>query len=243
MVHAIKNGRTSRNEAHASTDIRNKGNTHSLFHAKTNIIDGALERTEEGYNISLPGTKEIIDRYSESEDIVVDLNCEKGWTAVASTCLEGTRVFVGCVPNENVKKEIEDATCNSLIYQVGGDRTTTDMGLDEETKTRMTSVFRDHDFDKHYISAYGLTNGMKLWNHGEGFPVLSDIPTHISNYMTVMTSDMKFTTKKHLKNLSQIGRGCGAELVQTEAEEPLRYTLTLFNLYIDKKYPYTKEGL
>jgi len=117
------------------------------------------------------------------------------------------------------------------------------MGLDEETKTRMTSVFRDHDFDKHYISAYGLTNGMKLWNHGEGFPVLSDIPTHISNYMTVMTSDMKFTTKKHLKNLSQIGRGCGAELVQTEAEEPLRYTLTLFNLYIDKKYPYTKEGL
>jgi len=252
MIHAIRNGLQKKKEALASTNITNKGHTDSLYHADTNVIDGALEktekegtleRTENGYNISLSGAKEIIDRYSLPEDIIVDLQCEKGWTAVASTCLKEARLFFGGVANKTAKDKLDIAIADSLIYQVGRGEVTNDMGLNDDTMEEMKEVYKNCKYEDRYDRAYGLKSWMRLWKDDGELPMMSDIPPHILDYVTVMTSDLKFVRKKHLKTMSLMIEGIGGELAQIEAEEPLRHACTKFGVYIDKRSPYTKEGL
>jgi len=243
MVHVIKNGLPSKKEAYARTNVRNQGHTNSVYHANTNIIDDALERTETGYNISLAGAKEIIDRYSNKEDYVVDLHCEKGWTAVASTCLEEARVFIGCLPNEAAKERLNDVIANSLIYQVGVGKVTLGMDLDEDLKAQMKSVYDDHEYDRRYNRVYGLKLWTKLWKKEEELPKLGDIPAHILDYVSIMRGDLKFSGKRHGKTAARMADGIGGELAQMEAEEPLRWALITFGLFLDKKTPYSKEGL
>lgn len=172
LVHAIRNGLISKKEAHRNTDIRNHGHTDSVYHAYTNIIDAALEMTKNGYSMSLSGAKEIIDRYSIAEDIIVDLHCGKGWTAVASTCVKEARIFVGCVPNTETKMELEDAATDSLIYQVGQGEVTTGVEFDQDLKTRMIDVYNGHEYDKRYNRTYGLNTWLKRWKHSEKLPML-----------------------------------------------------------------------
>jgi len=244
MVHAMKMGGKDSPALHENIDLKWQGNTKTSYHANTNILDGALQLKKEKYELSLAGTREIVERYSKQGDIVVDFRCEHGWVALACISIVESRFFVGATSKEADRPAIRESLSNCIIFQAGTGEITLGMDYDDALIRGMIKVYNDHGFkDRYTIEEYGVHPWLKTRYARGLLPLLSSIPAGLLLLIAGKQYDMRLRPRS-ATSVSPCGMhaSLGRALARTPAAEILRSAASRFGLCIDRTNVYNFEG-
>jgi len=243
-VHATKLGSLTLPAAHERAKTRNRGHTDSKYHSSTNVLDAALEMRSHGYEVSLKGAKEIVDRYSGDNDIVIDFCADNSWTAMACISLKQSRLYIGGVPTEAAKDELTQKLAECIIYQAGQEYVTTNMNYLDESITKMVGVYNSHKYADRYNPVYGLGEWIGMHDNVGSLPMLSTIPTYLFDHISVIQSNPIFSSHRHTGvSPNAMRKATGRLLAPMEAGEILRVAASRLRLYMDSNSQYTKDGL
>jgi len=177
-------------------DIRWFGNIDSKYHACTNVVDGSLVPSGSRYGVGVSGISEILDRYTEADDYVVDFFCNRAWAPMACVTADYSRLFIGAASSEKIVEEIEVKCSNSLIYQVGKNKMTKGMNFHTNLQSEMVELYKSHDYAKRFHSSYGLADWLTANSSGSFLPRLSTIPSHLLDLLAIMRSDSRIRDSK-----------------------------------------------
>ena len=196
-VHVKKNG-LSYEEEEKMVNYKPFGFVESQYSAVKNAIDNVpglapgegvphKEPPETGSRLlrpeqkPLPLLKELISRYSQPGDIVVDLFAGTFSTAIACFSLPQHRTFAGCEKDKRVMDTVKQHVQDRFAQFISDPNSVTDMDVPDDVLENACRLVLSSSLQ---MSKY------VHWKAPGGFPQYQIFPLHIT---TVFTSMLKFT--------------------------------------------------
>jgi len=244
MMHAVKIGKLEPEQVLKKVDLKSKGFVAGRFAACTNVMDGAVARTTQGYAISLNGAKEIVSRYSKSGDIVLDFWADRSWTAEACISLPEARMCIGGVENTAGKEKLTTKLTDRIIYQSGEKLMTRGMEFGQDLIDANVDIYNTHRYKSRFGPDYGIE--VLIFGNPEmhRFPLLTSLPMFLLRHMMVIHRNPAFTDRTNgTRSPSNMKSGLGLKMARTDPEEILRVALSNEGLWLDDTNTFTKKGL